>query len=62
MKKIHVAGAMVVTGLLLTACSGTGEEESGATKDTDLTYAVITHSGPGDAFWVRVKSGAEKAG
>ena len=62
MKKLHVAGAMVVTGLLLTACSGTGKEESGDTPDADLTYAVITHSGPGDAFWDRVKSGAEQAG
>ncbi len=26
------------------------------------TYAVITHGAPGDAFWDRVKSGAEQAG
>lgn len=62
MKKLQVAGAVAVTGLLLTACSGTGQEEGGATPDADLTYAVITHSGPGDAFWDRVKSGAEQAG
>jgi simple sugar transport system substrate-binding protein len=63
MKKIQVAGAMAVTGLLLlSACGGTGEEGGGSTTDKDLTYAVITHSGPGDAFWDRVKSGSEQAG
>lgn len=63
MRKLQVVSAIAATALLLTACSGTGKEEPGASKDTkDLTYAVITHSGPGDAFWDRVKSGAERAG
>jgi simple sugar transport system substrate-binding protein len=63
MKKIKLVGAVVAAGVLLAACSGTGKDED-ATKDNgkDLKYAVITHSGPGDAFWDRVKSGAEKAG
>ncbi|MCU1403794.1 MAG: sugar transporter substrate-binding protein [Glaciihabitans sp.] len=64
MKKI-IAGVGIVAAaaLVLTGCSGTGQETS--TDDgakLDLTYAVVTHSGPGDAFWDRVKSGAEKAG
>ncbi|MDO5700819.1 MAG: substrate-binding domain-containing protein [Bowdeniella nasicola] len=33
------------------------QEESGA----DLTFAMVTHSGPGDAFWDIVKSGGEDA-
>lgn len=63
MKKLKVIGAVILAGSLLAACSGTGKEDNGASSDTkDLTYAVITHSGPGDAFWDRVKSGAERAG
>lgn len=61
MKKLTIAGAVIVAGSVLAACSGTGQEE--ATDEAgDLTYAVITHSAPGDAFWDRVKSGAERAG
>ncbi len=60
--KIALSG-LAASALLLTACSGTGQEEEGADTDVaDLTYAVITHSGPGDSFWDRVKSGAERAG
>ncbi|NRQ51204.1 sugar ABC transporter substrate-binding protein [Aeromicrobium stalagmiti] len=60
---LQLAGTAAIVGSLLAACSGTGKDED-ATKDNakDLKYAVITHSGPGDAFWDRVKSGAEKAG
>lgn len=61
--KLKLAGAIVVVGSLLAACSGTGKDEDATEKNSqDLKYAVITHSGPGDAFWDRVKSGAEKAG
>ncbi|MFI5425597.1 hypothetical protein [Aeromicrobium sp. UC242_57] len=60
---LKVATAVVAAGALLAACSGTGkDDDKTAAKTTDLKYAVITHSGPGDAFWDRVKSGAEKAG
>jgi simple sugar transport system substrate-binding protein len=63
MKKLQVVSVIAAAGLLLTACSGTGKDEPSASKNTkDLTYAVITHSSPGDAFWDRVKSGAERAG
>jgi simple sugar transport system substrate-binding protein len=63
MKKLKLASAVVAAGLLLTACSGTGKDEPSGSKNTkDLTYAVITHSSAGDAFWDRVKSGAERAG
>jgi len=60
--KLKLAGAIVVAGSLLAACSGTGKDDASDEKTKDLTYAVITHSSSGDAFWDRVKSGAEKAG
>ncbi|MCW2768676.1 MAG: sugar transporter substrate-binding protein [Aeromicrobium sp.] len=60
--KLKLAGAIVVAGSLLAACSGTGKDDATKDNSKDLTYAVITHSSSGDAFWDRVKSGAEKAG
>lgn len=64
MKRIKIAGVIIVAGALLAACSGTGQSDGddAGTKKQDYTYAVVTHAGPGDAFWDRVKSGAEKAG
>lgn len=62
MNKLKLASGLAVVGLLLAACSGTGKEDATEENAQDLTYAVITHSGPGDAFWDRVKSGAERAG
>ena len=71
MKKRLLAGfgIAVTAALLLTACSGTGQEAApdtdgggGDTASKGLTYAVVTHSSPGDSFWDRVKSGAEQAG
>ncbi|WP_375002351.1 substrate-binding domain-containing protein [Aeromicrobium sp. CTD01-1L150] len=61
MNQLKLVGAALAAAMLLAACSGTGQDD--AAEDTeDLTYAVITHSAPGDAFWDRVKSGAERAG
>ncbi|KQS17662.1 MULTISPECIES: sugar ABC transporter substrate-binding protein [unclassified Frigoribacterium] len=65
MKKRFLAGLglAAATGFLLAGCSGTGQETASPnTGGGDLTFAVVTHSGPGDAFWDRVKSGAETAG
>lgn len=68
MKKFRViggAGALVLTAAVLAGCSGTGQEDDssdGGGGGNDYTYAVITHAAPGDAFWDRVKAGAEKAG
>lgn len=60
MRKLSLVGLVATLAMVLAACSGTG-----TSKDTDsakkLTFAVITHGQPGDAFWDRVKSGAEKA-
>ncbi|SHN46186.1 sugar ABC transporter substrate-binding protein [Cryptosporangium aurantiacum] len=63
MKKFAVAGVIVGLFLAVAGCSGTGQEEGpDEASDLDLTYAVVTHGAPGDAFWDRVKSGAERAG
>lgn len=64
MKKFKLVGVIVVVAAVLAACSGTGSDNGKAdtTKSKNLTYAVITHGAPGDAFWDRVKSGAEQAG
>ncbi|GAA3397999.1 sugar ABC transporter substrate-binding protein [Cryptosporangium minutisporangium] len=63
MKKFAVAGVIVGLFLAVTGCSGTGQDEGpDEASDLDLTYAVVTHGAPGDAFWDRVKSGAERAG
>ncbi|MGZ5407276.1 MAG: substrate-binding domain-containing protein, partial [Aeromicrobium sp.] len=63
MKMFRIAGLLAAGALVLTACSGTGSDDNKA-DDTklDYTYSVITHAGAGDAFWDRVKSGAERAG
>ena len=61
MKMFRIAGLLAAGALTLSACSGTGKE-SDAEADKDYTYAVVTHGSPGDAFWDRVKSGAERAG
>jgi simple sugar transport system substrate-binding protein len=62
MKKITIVGAIAAASVLLAACSGTGKDDATEENAQDLTYAVVTHSSSGDAFWDRVKSGAEKAG
>jgi len=61
-KLLGAAGAVLLTVTALAGCSGTGKEDDPAQNTSDLTYAVVTHGAPGDAFWDRVKSGAEKAG
>ena len=62
MKMFKIAGLLAVGAIALSACSGTGQDSNNADDVLDLNYAVITHAGPGDAFWDRVKSGAERAG
>ncbi|MEP7089311.1 MAG: substrate-binding domain-containing protein [Nocardioidaceae bacterium] len=61
-KLVAAIAAVTVAGSVLTACSGTGKEKASTASTKNLSYAVITHGAPGDAFWDRVKSGAEKAG
>ncbi|MDR0991073.1 MAG: substrate-binding domain-containing protein [Propionibacteriaceae bacterium] len=51
------AGVAVLAG-----CSGLNVTVDDRLTTLDYTYAVITHASQGDAFWDRVKSGAERAG
>jgi len=63
MNRLTIAGVLAASALALGACSGTGQDEGPEeTSSLDLHYAIITHGAPGDAFWDRVKSGAERAG
>ena len=63
MKIARVAAVVAATALTLTACSGTGQDEGAdSAEDLDLTFSVVTHGAPDDAFWSVVKSGADRAG
>lgn len=63
MKKLTIVAPLAAAALLLAACSGTGKSDTSSSDATkNLKYAVVTHGAPGDAFWDRVKSGAERAG
>jgi simple sugar transport system substrate-binding protein len=68
-RKTAVAG-LVTAALALTACSSSGgkqEEDGGGganagVADTErFRIAMITHEAPGDAFWDRIRKGAEAA-
>jgi simple sugar transport system substrate-binding protein len=62
---------MAAAAIVLTGCSASGgketDEDSGGgtgagTADTDrVKVAMITHEAPGDAFWDRIRKGAEAA-
>ncbi|MGH3360204.1 MAG: sugar ABC transporter substrate-binding protein [Nocardioidaceae bacterium] len=62
MRIYQIAGAVAAGALVLSACSGTGQDEPESAKELDLTFAVVTHGAPEDAFWSVVKSGADRAG
>ncbi|UYM05394.1 sugar ABC transporter substrate-binding protein [Solicola gregarius] len=64
MKTLRIAAVAAAAALTLTACSGTGQDDDGAedASDLDLTYAVVTHGAPDDAFWSVVKAGSDRAG
>jgi simple sugar transport system substrate-binding protein len=66
--------ALAASAALVAACSGpsassgtssSSSSSSSAAANTgsaNLTFAVVTHGGAGDAFWTVVKNGAEAAG
>lgn len=53
--------SLLALPLVLSACGG-GDEGEGGKKTGDLSFAVVSHSNPGDKFWDVVKSGAVQAG
>ena len=69
MRRFIAIAALSAAALGLGACSndkpgGAATSGAGATAsaaDGDLTFAMVTHSGQGDAFWDIVKSGGEDA-
>lgn len=70
-KRVLTVLTIAAAAVLLAGCSGTGQEPSGGTAAAEgtggsaggeYTYAVVTHAPPGDAFWDRIKAGAEHAG
>jgi len=70
------AALALVSLFLLTACTGpsasdpedpaestaSGGDAAGPVEAGDLTMAVVTHGGDGDAFWSVVQNGAQQAG
>jgi len=63
MKKTTASAATAAALLVLSACSGTGQDEGPAEGESlDLTIAVVTHGAPDDAFWSVVKAGSDRAG
>jgi simple sugar transport system substrate-binding protein len=64
-----LAGLAVLPLAVLAACSKTANNTPAAASNAGggaggygYSIAVVTHGGPGDAFWSVVKAGAEKAG
>lgn len=61
MRRTFLAAA-AAAALLLSGCSSEESEgEATTVEDSGLTFAMVTHSAPGDAFWDIVKSGGEDA-
>jgi len=64
----RIIAALAVAPLLFAACGNDGKGEADTTaapapaQGAKLHFAVVTHGGPGDAFWDVVKKGAEAAG
>ncbi|EGX55867.1 secreted solute binding protein [Streptomyces zinciresistens K42] len=59
----RVAAATAAVSLLLAGCSAGGDDGSGADTSGSSGFKVtlVTHGGKGDAFWDRVRKGAEAA-
>jgi len=67
--KGRIIAGLVVVPLLFAACGNDAKDKADQTtspgvagKQSSLHFAVVTHGGPGDAFWDVVKKGAEAAG
>jgi len=68
MKQFRWFVLLLLSVLFVAGCGGDdggGEAQTGTetvAQGMDLTIAVVTHGGVGDAFWDVVKKGAEQAG
>ena len=61
-RKKRLLASLLALPLVLGACGGGDNEGDGGAKTGDLSFAVVSHSNPGDKFWDVVKSGAVQAG
>lgn len=70
LRRIGAPLSMLVLGTLVAACTGPGSDNAsgettgaaGPAVSGDISIAVVSHGGSGDAFWDVVKNGAEQAG
>jgi simple sugar transport system substrate-binding protein len=69
MKTFRWLAFLLFSALVVAGCGGSSKKEATTTTATtsaaqggNLTIAVVTHGGVGDAFWDVVKKGAEQAG
>jgi simple sugar transport system substrate-binding protein len=62
-RPLRLLALALAAPLALAACSADGGSSGGDSGgDGELTFAVVTHGSPGDAFWDVVQNGAENAG
>ncbi|MGQ5605477.1 substrate-binding domain-containing protein [Streptomyces sp. EKS3.2] len=65
-RRVRTAAAVAAVCLLAAACSPLGGDEEGSDAaggpgDDRMRIVMVTHGGEGDAFWDRVRKGAEAA-
>ncbi|GAA3160484.1 MULTISPECIES: substrate-binding domain-containing protein [Streptomyces] len=67
-RSVRLSALAAAVGLLMTGCSALGTDDdspgsdgAGATGASGMRVALVTHGSEGDAFWDRVKRGAEAA-
>jgi simple sugar transport system substrate-binding protein len=67
-KSLRVLAAVAVASAALAACSSqggaansAGGSSAGSTEGQSLTFAMITHEQAGDAFWDKIRAGAQDA-
>jgi simple sugar transport system substrate-binding protein len=64
-RSLHAAVGVTVAAMALAACSSEGGAQNapggGGGGGEDYTIAMITHEATGDAFWDKIRAGAEAA-
>jgi len=67
-RSFRVLAAVAVASAALAACSSQGgaansggSSSAGSTEGQSLTFAMITHEQAGDAFWDKIRAGAQDA-
>ncbi|MFD2091030.1 substrate-binding domain-containing protein [Blastococcus deserti] len=60
-RSLQAVVAVTAATVGLAACSSGGGAQDAPEGGQDLTIAMITHEAPGDAFWDKIRAGAEAA-